>query len=125
MGVGPSPRNTTGPLRLLREFLGFSTPRAVVVNLTGILLILVLWPTDRLSYIPVRSLWETVLHIRPYSSGMMRALSRLLHGDARGAWEFNPLAFPVLAVFLVLIGVNALRWARSAKASKGLPAQRT
>ncbi|MBI2077074.1 MAG: DUF2752 domain-containing protein [Euryarchaeota archaeon] len=104
-------------VRVALEFVAFGTPRAIVLNLAGIILILAAWPTDRLHYLPVRSVWENVFHVKPYSSGMMRALSRILHLDVGGAWDFNPLAFVALPVMLGLIGVNARRWFRSARAA--------
>jgi hypothetical protein len=100
---------------LLGELVSFGSPRAIVIDLGAILATLALWPTDRLQYVPVRSVWENVFHVRPYSSGMMRALSRLLHGDVPGAWAFNKLAFLALPLMAGLVAVNAVRWYRTTR----------
>jgi hypothetical protein len=99
-------------LRVVGDHASFRTPRATVLNFSAILLLLALLPTDRLGWVPVRSVWENVFHFKPYSSGMMRALSRLLHGDFQGSLAYNRLAIPVLAVILGLVAVNARRWWR-------------
>ncbi|HLE47899.1 MAG TPA: DUF2752 domain-containing protein [Candidatus Thermoplasmatota archaeon] len=122
VGSAPSFRPRRAAWGRLLEFVAFGTPRAIVVNLVSILAILAAWPTDRLHYLPVRSVWENVFHVKPYSSGMMRALSRLLHLDVEGAWDFNPLAFVALPVMVGLIGVNAGRWWKAAKAVRGASA---
>lgn len=94
------------------ELVGFSTPRAITINLLAILGFLALWPTERLGDVPVRSVWESVFHVRPYSSGMMRALSSLLHLDLAGAAKFNRLSFVVLPLIIGLVVVNCTRWYR-------------
>lgn len=103
-------------LRLLRELAAFGSPRAIVINFGLILLILWALPTNQLHYVPARSVWENVFGFKPYSSGMMRSLSRLLHGDLEGSLAFNRLGVVVLPVILALIGINAWRWGRSARA---------
>lgn len=114
----PGPRPDTAPPRragrLLLEHLAFDSPRARTLNLLGILGLATAIPTDRLHWLPVRSVWENVFGFRPYSSGMTRALSRLLHGDLEGAWAFNPLVYVVLPLILGLIGWNAWRWYKTA-----------
>ncbi len=97
------------------ELLSLDTPRAVVVVFSSMLLFLASVPTAQLRYLPIRSIWETVFHITPYSSGMMRGLSRLLHGDMGGAMAFNRLAPITLTVMLTLIAINAYRWRSSGK----------
>lgn len=106
-------------LRLFLDHVSFATPRAQVLNFTGILLLLAAWPTSKLSLLPVRSVWENAFGFKPYSSGMMRALSRLLHGDFTGAWEYNPLAYAVLPLLLTLIAWNARRWWNESRARPG------
>jgi hypothetical protein len=96
--------------RFFLELVGFSTPRAITINLGSIVAFLAVWPTDRLGEVPVRSVWENVFHVRPYSSGMMRALSSLLHLDVEAAWRFNPLAFVVLPLLLFMVMLNGYRW---------------
>lgn len=96
--------------RFVRELVGFTTPRAVTINLFVIVSFLAVWPTERLAEVPVRSVWENVFHVTPYSSGMMRALSRLLHLDVDGALGYNPLSFVVLPLMMGLALLNAVRW---------------
>lgn len=100
-------------IRKLKSFLldliSFNTPQARVINFTLIFLIAALVPTDKLHYLPVRSIWKEVFHIEPYSVGLTRAMSRLFHGDLMGAWNFNKLVFPVLAVMLFLLITNIIK----------------
>lgn len=96
--------------RVLLEHLAFDSPRARTLNFLGILLLAAIIPTDRLDWLPVRSVWENVFGFRPYSSGMTRALSRLMHGDLEGAWAFNPLVFAVFTLIVGLVAWNAWRW---------------
>lgn len=98
------------------DHLSFGSPRARTINFAGILLLLASIPTDYLWVLPVRSLAETVFHFRPYSSGIMRALSRLLHGDLEGALAYNQLVLPVFVVIVALLVVNAWAWNRAARA---------
>lgn len=83
--------------------LSLSTPfsRVIVFSLGFILLFLL--PTDKLHYLPIRSLYETILHVKPYSSGMTRAVSSILHGNLQQAWNFNPLAFLVVFIALFIL----------------------
>jgi hypothetical protein len=74
-----------------------------------------------LNYLPVRSVWENVFGFRPYSSGMMRSLSKILHGDLDGAWQMNPLGFVVLPLLAGLFILNAARWKRRARAAAPMP----
>jgi len=108
--VGQPPKLLRRIGTFLLEILSFGSARARAINFGGILLILTLWPTDWLHYMPVRSVWENVFGFRPYSSGMMRALSRLLHGDVEGAWDFNKLAFIALPLMVWLCVANGYRW---------------
>lgn len=98
--------------RILLEHLAFDSPRARTLNFLGILALAAAIPTDRLDWLPVRSVWENVFGVRPYSSGLTRALSRLLHGDLDGAWAFNPLVFLVFPLIVALIAWNGWRWYR-------------
>ena len=93
----------------LFDLLSFNTPQAKVINFTLIFLIAASVPTDRLNYLPVRSIYKEVFHIEPYSVGLTRAMSRLLHGDLVGAWNFNKLAFPVFLVMLFLLITNLIK----------------
>ena len=103
----------------LKKFLGdlisFNTPRAIVFNLSIILIILAIIPTDKLHYLPIRSVYENVFGFMPYSSGLTRALSSLLHGNLSGAWNYNKLVFVVLATTIILIVTNINRSVNSSK----------
>ena len=84
--------------------ISLSKPLSRIIIFTSGILILALIPTEKLHYLPVRSLYESFLHLKPYSSGITRAVSRLLHGDLVGAWKFNSLAYllvPILSFILI------------------------
>lgn len=108
--------------RLILEHLAFNSPRARTLNLAGIVVLAAAVPTDRLHWLPVRSVWENVFGVRLYSSGLTRALSRLFHGDLEGAWAFNPLVFVVAPLILFLIAWNAWRWREAARSRRPGPA---
>ncbi|MCK5630134.1 MAG: DUF2752 domain-containing protein, partial [Nanoarchaeota archaeon] len=40
--------------------------------------------------------------------GLTRAISRLLHGDLTGAWNFNKMAFIVFGIMAILIIINLI-----------------
>jgi len=40
---------------------------------------------------------------------MTRGLSKLLHGDPIGAWNFNKMVFVVFVVIMVLLITNIIR----------------
>lgn len=94
---------------LLLDLVSFNTPQARTINFTLIFLIAALVPTDKLRYLPVRSIWKEVFHVEPYSVGLTRAMSRLFHGDFIGAWSFNKLVFPVFFVILSLLLFNIIK----------------
>lgn len=94
---------------ILLDIISFNSPQAKVFNLTSIFIIAATVPTDKLKYLPIRSIYESVFHIQLYSSGMTRAMSRLFHGDFIGAWEFNKLVFPVFLTMLILNIINIVK----------------
>ena len=91
----------------LQEFfylLSLSKPFSRVIIFSLGLILLFLLPTKNLGILPVRSIYENFFGFKPYSSGITRAVSRLLHGDIPGAWNFNPLAFLIIPIaFYILI----------------------
>lgn len=93
----------------LLDLISFNTPQARVINFTLIFLIAALVPTEKLHYLPVRSIWKEVFHVELYSVGLTRAMSRLFHGDLVGAWNFNKLVFPVFFVMLFLLIFNMIK----------------
>ena len=93
--------------------LSLSKPlsRVIVFSLGSILLFFM--PTNKLNYLPVRSVYENVFNFKPYSSGITRAVSRLLHGDFSGAWDFNPLVYLVIPVALFILIKDIIYLART------------
>lgn len=86
--------------------IGLSTPASrLIVFLSGILLLAVL-PTAQLPLLPVRSLYA-MAGFYPYSTGMTRALSSLLHGQFGAAWDFNPLVYILVTVVVVILVKDA------------------
>lgn len=59
------------------------------------------WPT------PI-SLLLKPFGLTAWSAGMTRALVSLLHGDVRGAWDYNPLIFLVLVLGVMHLFVAPL-----------------
>jgi len=107
------------------DILSFGTPQAKVFNLTSILLILKIAPTNYLYYSPIKCVFKHFLlpiifngncptdgifaYCNCPACGMTRAMSRLLHGDLIGAWNFNKLVFIVFFVMVVLIIINLIK----------------
>ena len=83
--------------------LSLSKPLSRVIVFSFSLILLFFLPTNKLHYLPVRSIYESLFNFKPYSSGITRAVSRLLHGDAKEAWEFNPLVFLVIPIALFIL----------------------
>ena len=83
--------------------LSLSKPLSRVIVFSFSLIILFFLPTNKLYYLPVRSIYESLFNFKSYSSGITRAVSRLLHGDTEGAWEFNPLVFLVIPIALFIL----------------------
>src|SRR3989344_3976009 len=83
--------------------LSLSKPFSRVIVFSLGLITLFFLPTNKLHYLPVRSLYESIFNLQPYSSGITRAVSRLLHGDIIGAWNFNPLVYLVIPIALFIL----------------------
>ncbi len=86
-----------------KELASLSTPRGRLVAFGGVTLTLAIIPTDKLYYLPIKSVYESVFGWAPYSSGMTRGVSSILHGKVQNAWEFNPLSFLVVGAVLGII----------------------
>ena len=83
--------------------LSLSKPLSRIIVFCSGLMILWFLPTDKLYYLPVRSIYESLFNFKPYSSGITRAVSRLLHGDLIGAWNFNPLVYLIIPIVLFIL----------------------
>jgi hypothetical protein len=102
---------------LFSELISFGSPRAIVFNLSSILSVLYVVPTNYLTYSPIRCIFKYLIFPFIFGTcpttgiiagcncpgcGMTRGMSRLLHGDLKGAIAFNKLV-PIL--FIVMISV--------------------
>jgi hypothetical protein len=101
------------------EILSFSTPKARVINLSSIFLLLTVIPTKYLIYSPVKCAFKNFLlplffhghcpisglfaNCNCPACGMTRGMSRLLHGDFSGAWNFNKLVFIVFTIMMFIL----------------------
>jgi hypothetical protein len=109
------------PKEVFFDFLSFASPEARVFNLSSILLILGVMPTDSLGYSPVKCVFKHFLLPLIFNGacpsdglfadcncpacGMTRGMSRLLHGDLEGAMSMNRFVIVLLvAMIAVIIG---------------------
>jgi hypothetical protein len=111
--------------QLVLDCVSLGSPQAIVIDFSIILLVLLILPTSSLHVLPYRCVFKHV--ILPFvfrgncptsglfaecncpGCGLTRGISRLLHLDFAGAWEYNPLSFAVLGVMVVLLVVNIKR----------------
>ena len=108
----------------LLELLSFSTPRAIVINMSSIFLALRILPTTSLVGSPIKCVFKTYIIPLFFTScptsgffafcncpacGLTRAMSRLLHGDLSGAISYNKLVIPVFGIMLFLLVLNVFR----------------
>lgn len=107
------------------DLLSFGTPQAKVFNLSSILLILSVIPTKSLGILPIRCVFKHFLLPLIFNGncptsgifagcncpacGLTRAMSRLLHGDLIGAWNFNKIVFIVFGIMIILIIINLIK----------------
>lgn len=111
--------------KLFLEIISFGSPRAIVFNLSSILVLLATIPTEHLKYSPVKCVFKHFLLPLIFNGscpedglfascncpacGLTRAMSRLLHGDVSGAYNFNKLVFLVLIAMVAVIIVNVIK----------------
>ncbi|MBL7054502.1 DUF2752 domain-containing protein [Candidatus Woesearchaeota archaeon] len=107
------------------DIISFGTPQAKVFNLSSVLVIFSVVPTGSLNYLPIRCVFKHFLLPLIFNGncpadgvfaqcncpacGMTRAMSRLLHGDISGAYNFNKLIFIVFFVIVSLIVINLVK----------------
>jgi hypothetical protein len=117
--------------KTILEIISFGTPKAIVFNLTSILLILAAIPTNYLAYSPTKCVFKTFILPILFNGhcpatgifsgcqcpacGLTRAMSRLLHGDFVGALNYNKIVFLVLSVMIVVIIINVAKIIRENK----------
>jgi len=108
------------------EFLSFGSPRAVVYNLSAILLALAIVPTAFLEHLPVKCIWKSYVipiffkHNCPTSGiftdcrcpacGLTRGVSSILHGEFSVGQNYNRLSIFVLLFMIGLIIYNLLKF---------------
>ena len=102
------------------DLISFNGPRAIVINLGLILLLLFLLPTSIVLQGPKISLYQNVVPLLVKncpnagffsncelpSYGLTRGMSRLLHGDVAGALSYNRGTIYLFLVMLVLLIIN-------------------
>ena len=104
------------------DLLSFNSPKAIVINLSSIFIILASIPTEFLNYSPVKCVFKTIIfplifggvcpeegffaYCNCPACGMTRAMSRLLHGDLVGAYGFNKLVFIVFIIMVIVLITN-------------------
>lgn len=105
--------------------LSFGTPQAIVFNLLSIIILLAAIPTHYLDKFPGKCIFKTVILPLIFrgncpktglfagcecpACGLTHAMSRLLHGDLTGAWQYNKMVFIVLPLMVTLIIINIKR----------------
>lgn len=101
------------------DIISFATPSARIFNLFSILFTLMIAPTNSLAYSPIKCIFKHFLlplifngdcpvdgiftNCNCPACGMTRGMSRLLHGDLTGAWNFNKMVFLVFFVMLFIL----------------------
>lgn len=98
--------NTYTPTKLIKTFIliiGLSSPLSRIIVFTVGLVTLALLPTQNLKYLPIRSVYEDIFHIKLYSAGITRSVSMILHGDFFGAWQLNKLSYLIIITVLILL----------------------
>ncbi len=116
---------------LFLEHLSFGSPRAIVVNLSGILVYLAAVPTSWVESGRSYCVFKNVIFPAVFAGhcptpgcscpacGLTRGMSNLLHGNLSAALQFNILTPAVLVTMLALIAINAFRVLKRKAASPG------
>ncbi|NCS70598.1 MAG: hypothetical protein COY38_04480 [Candidatus Aenigmarchaeota archaeon CG_4_10_14_0_8_um_filter_37_24] len=114
--------------KIIFDFLSFNTPKIRIFNLSSILLFLAILPTDYLSYLPSGCIFKNFILPLIFNKncldtgilagcscpacGMTRALSRLMHGDFKGAYNCNRFVFIVFSIMGFLLILDLIKLTR-------------
>lgn len=114
--------------RFFLDIISFNTPQAIVINISSILVLLAAVPTKYLVYSPFKCVFRNVILPLMFhggcpisgifagcncpACGMTRAMSRLLHGDIIGAWDFNHMVFFLFVAMATVLIINLARSVR-------------
>ena len=111
------------------DCISFNKPKAIVFNLSSVLVALAAIPQSYLSSSPVKCIFKTIgeyaFHGHCPASGFLagcncpacgltRGMSSLLHGRLHEAIAYNPLVLPLFLTMIVLIVINLIRMKRQA-----------
>jgi hypothetical protein len=104
------------------DLISFGSPQAIVLNLSLVFLILLILPSSDVGYVPVRSIYSSVViplffnnscptegiftNCGFYSIGQIRGLSSFLHGDFELANKYNRLVGVLFFVLLAILLYN-------------------
>ena len=110
---------------LFLDLLSFGSPQAIVVNITSAFIFLFAIPTEYIDKSPVKCVFKTFLiplifggncpesgifaECNCPACGITRGLSRLMHGDLTGAWNYNKLVPFVFLTMLTLLIFNIFK----------------
>jgi hypothetical protein len=120
---------------LIIEFLSFGSAKAVVCNLSTIIIMLTVIPTAFLERLSIKCIWKTYIiplffrghcpasgffaDCRCPACGLTRGISKILHGDFDGGQDYNRLSIFVLFLMIFLIIYNFLKIKNPANAGSG------
>lgn len=104
------------------DCISFNTPEAIVFNISVILLILVVLPTEYLVYSPAKCVFKNIIFPIIFrgncpnngilagcecpACGLTRGMSRLLKGDIDSAIDYNLLTIPLLFLMISVMIFN-------------------
>lgn len=102
--------------KLLREAVTLATPRGRLLVFVPVLALLASIPVTLLERtLPQLSICHALLGEYCYSVGITRGVASILHGAFTQAYNYNPLAYPVLAIMLAIVFFDAWRYALAKK----------
>lgn len=89
--------------KIFLNIISFGSPKSRIFIFSSIFSFLILLPTKFLEKGPTICVFKLVLNKECPACGMTRAMSRLLHLDFIGAWNFNKLVFIVFGLMIFLL----------------------